>query len=297
MEYLIDSLNPLTWRKTARRITEYGATVVVIPWWTVFWVPCYGYLVRRLRRSEIEVVFLCHNVTEHETAGWKSFLTFKVLKLGTRFLVHTKADEQNLKKSLPMADVVVHPHPIYDQFPAPKHTLPRRKGLELLFFGFVRPYKGLDILIKAMGKLKGSDVQLTVAGEFWGGEEEVREHIERLDIEDQVEVRPGYHSEEEAAALFARADVVILPYLNATGSGVVSLAYHYNKPVIATRVGGLPDVVQDRRTGLLVNAGDADDLAEAINTMTRARAESMSAEIQEYKKNMTWESLISCLLN
>ncbi len=296
VEYLIDSLNPFTWRKAVRRVSEYGATSVVIPWWTVFWVPCYGYLVRRLRQSGIEVIFLCHNVMEHETAGWKSFLTLKVLQLGARFLVHTKADELNLKKSLPMADVVVHPHPIYDQFPAPKHTLPRRRGLELLFYGFVRPYKGLDVLVEAMGKLKGGDVQLTIAGEFWEGEEGVRERIRQLDMEDQIEVLPGYHSEDETAELFARADVVVLPYRSATGSGVVSLAYHYDKPVIVTRVGGLPDVVRNEKTGILVNAEDADDLAGAIKAMSRLEAESMSSNIQEYKKSMTWESLVSKLL-
>jgi glycosyltransferase involved in cell wall biosynthesis len=297
VEYLIDSLNPFSWRKAVARATDFNADIVVIPWWTVFWAPCFGYLANSLRRAGIEVVFFCHNVVEHESAGWKSALTRKVLKQGTRYVVHTREDEANLKRLLPNTTVTVHPHPIYDQFPAAEYTLPKRRSLELLFYGFVRPYKGLDVLIEAMGRLKGEDIQLTIAGEFWEGEEEVRARIKELGIEEQVDIRAGYHTDTDSAELFARSDVVVLPYHSATGSGVVPLAYHYEKPVIVTRVGGLPDVVQDEKTGLLVDPGNDRGLAEAIKSMTRSRAEAMVPGIQELKRTLTWESLVSCFLD
>jgi glycosyltransferase involved in cell wall biosynthesis len=296
VEYLIDSLNPFTWRKAVARASNFKADIAVIPWWTVFWAPCFGYLARGLKRSGIEVVFFCHNVVEHESAGWKSVLTRRVLKHGARFVVHTREDEANLKRLLPGSEVSVHPHPIYDQFPQPQKTLPKRRGLELLFYGFVRPYKGLDTLIEAMGRLKGEDIQLTVAGEFWEGEEDTRARIKELGIEDQVEIRAGYHSDQESADLFARSDVVVLPYHSATGSGVVPLAYHYEKPVIVTRVGGLPDVVQEGRTGLLVEPGNCEALAGAIKSMNRSRAEAMVPGIQELKRSLTWESLVSSFI-
>jgi glycosyltransferase involved in cell wall biosynthesis len=296
VEYLIDSLNPFSWRKAVARASDFKADIAVIPWWTVFWAPCFGYLADGLRRKGIEVVFFCHNVVEHESAGWKAALTRRVLRKSARFVVHTREDEANLKKLLPNATVTVHPHPIYDQFPLPEGTLSKRRGLELLFYGFVRPYKGLDTLIEAMGRLKGEDIQLTIAGEFWEGEDEARARIKELGIEEQVEVRAGYHTDRESAELFARADVVVLPYHSATGSGVVPLAYHYEKPVIVTRVGGLPDVVQDKKTGLLVDPGNDEALAEAVKSMTGSSAKKMVPAIQELKRSMTWESLVSCFL-
>ncbi|MEJ2033783.1 MAG: glycosyltransferase [Deltaproteobacteria bacterium] len=168
--------------------------------------------------------------------------------------------------------------------------------MEGLFYGFVRPYKGLDLLIEAMGKT-ADDVYLTVAGEFWEGEERVRERIRALSLGERVELRPRYHSEEETAELFARSDVVVLPYRSATGSGVVPLAYSYDKPVIVTRVGGLPDVVHHGETGRVVAPENIDALAEAIKSMTRIEAVAMAPAIRALKGSMTWTSLASALLD
>lgn len=290
-EYLIDSLNPVSWYKTIRRVIEYKAQSVIIPWWTVFWAPCIGYIARSLRKKGIEIIFFCHNVVEHEAAAWKTFLTRMVLKNATRFVVHTKEDEANLRALFPDAKITVHPHPIYDQFPEPKGELSRRGSLEMLFYGFVRPYKGLDDLIGAMALLKGKDIKLTIAGEFWGGEQETRKRIDELDLSSQIELRPRYHSDAETAELFNRADVVVLPYRSATGSGVVPIAYHYNKPVIVTRVGGLPDVVKDAMTGFIVPEKNVEALAGAINNLDSHACESMRPQIDEIKKELSWESL------
>jgi glycosyltransferase involved in cell wall biosynthesis len=296
VEYLIDSLNPLTWRQTVRRILDFNAEIVILPWWTVYWAFCFGYLVRSLRRHGMEVIFLCHNVVEHESAGWKSRLTRWVLSQGSRFVVHTREDKANLQQLIPDAEIKVHAHPIYDQFPAPKNEWPKRGALELLYYGFVRPYKGLDLLIEAMAQT-ADDVYLTIAGEFWDGEKQIRKRIKALGLSDRVELRARYHTEEETAELFARCDVVVLPYRSATGSGVVPIAYHYNKPVIITRVGGLPDVVHHDETGKLVAPENVKALAEAINSMTRAEAEAMVPAIQTLKRSMTWSSLATALLD
>jgi glycosyltransferase involved in cell wall biosynthesis len=296
VEYLIDSLNPLTWRKAVRRILDFKANLVILPWWTVYWAFCFGYLARTLRREGLEVCFFCHNVVEHESAGWKSRLTLWVLHYGNRFVVHTNEDRANLLHLIPRAEVRVHVHPVYNQFPEPGNELPKRGSLELLFYGFVRPYKGLDLLLEAMAQTPG-DVYLTIAGEFWEGEKEIRARIQSLGLDDRVELRPRYHTEEETAELFARSDVVVLPYRSATGSGVVPLAYHYNKPVIATRVGGLLDVVQHGQTGLLVESENVKALAEAIESMTRTGAMAMVPAIQALKSSMTWTSLASTILD
>lgn len=290
-EYLIDSINPFSWIAAIKRIVEFNPNYIVIPWWTVFWAPCFGFISRALKKKKYNVVFFCHNVVEHESARWKSFLTKSVLKNASRFVVHTKEDKSNLVNLLPKAQVAIHPHPIYDQFPQAKGTFIRRKSLELLFYGFVRPYKGLDDLIDAMTILKEKDIQLTIAGEFWKGKEETQQKITNLGLDNQIELRPQYHSDEDTAELFDRADVVVLPYRSATGSGVVPIAYHYNKPVIVTKVGGLPDVVRHLKTGFIVDVGNIEMLAELINTLTAEDCEKMIPEILKIKKELSWSSL------
>jgi glycosyltransferase involved in cell wall biosynthesis len=201
----------------------------------------------------------------------------------------------NLRRLIPEAEVRIHPHPIYDQFPASKEALSKRGSLELLFYGFVRPYKGLDILIEAMAQT-ADDVFLTIAGEFWEGEEQIRERIKTLELVDRIDLRPRYHTDQETAELFARCDVAVLPYRSATGSGVVPVAYHYDKPVIVSRVGGLPDVVHDGETGTLVEPGDVDALVDAINNMTRVAAAAMVPAIQKLKYSMTWTSMAATIV-
>lgn len=296
VNYIIDSINPLTWCRAAKICLEHRPDMVIIPWWTVFWAPCFWYLARQFRKAGIEVVFFCHNVVEHESAAWKTFLTRKVLKEGMRFVVHTREDKSNLLSLMPDANVTIFPHPIYEQFPESRGVLMRRAELELLFFGFVRPYKGLDILVEAMGELGGCDCYLTIAGEFWEGEERTREKIVQLGLDGKIEIISNYISEQDVAELFQRADIIILPYRSATGSGIVPLAYRYNKPVIVTRVGGLPDVVKDGETGFIILPDSPGDIVDLIKTLSPERLQAMRPAIAEFKQEMTWERLAETLV-
>ena len=296
-EYRIDSLNPFSWLSVIKKIKTEQVSMVLIPWWTFFWAFCFGFISASLRRGKCEIVFFCHNVVEHESAWWKSALTRFVLRNGKRFVVHTREDECNLRALLGKVPVCVQPHPIYDQFPDSKGILSRRKQVELLFYGFVRPYKGLGVLLDAMSLLKGKDIQLTVAGEFWEDKEKTLQKILDLGLEQQVEVCPRYHTDEETAELFARADAVVLPYLSATGSGVVPIAYHYNKPVVVTRVGGLPDVVRDGETGFIVPPGNPEKLAEVLANLSAEKCLEMADEICAFKTTMSWDGLAKKVLD
>ncbi len=295
-EYLIDSINPITWLRTINRIKQLNPTTLLVPWWTVFWAPCFGCITFLLNKKNINIAFFCHNVVEHESAKWKQVLTKMVLKNSSQFVVHTKEDENNLLHLIPDAQVTVHPHPIYDHFPAPEKTLKRRKKLELLFYGFIRPYKGLDDLIDAMALLKEEDIQLTIAGEFWNDSADTLQKIESLDLSRQIEVLPGYHSEQDTAELFARSDLVVLPYRSATGSGVVPIAYHYNKPVIVTDVGGLPDVVLDQKTGYIVPTQDIPALADSIKQFSEHMDNDWGGAVENYKQQFSWTSLAKTIV-
>lgn len=296
-EYFIDSINPVSWRRGVEAIARKKPAFVIFPWWTFFLGPCFSYMASALRRRNIDVVFLCHNVSDHEDRAWKRFIARTVLRQGSRFVVHTNADRQRLQALLPGAEIALHPHPIYEHFPPPARTPPRRAERELLFYGFVRPYKGLDVLVEALGLLRDESVFLTIAGEFWEGHTELSRRAEALGITRQLEIRPRYHSDAESAELFARADVVVLPYLSATGSGVIPLAYRYGCPVIASRVGGIPDVVADGSTGWLVESGNAVALAETIRRVPVPVPGEMRRAIARFCKTLTWQSLAHIIID
>ncbi|HHH47079.1 MAG TPA: glycosyltransferase [Thiotrichales bacterium] len=295
VDYVIDSMNPLSWRQAVRLISDFRPDVALIPWWTIFWAPCFGYIADRLQKQGIRVTFFCHNVVDHETAGWKTWLSRRVLLRGSSYVVHTRADKAKLEQLMADPNILVHPHPIYDQFPHARGTLPRRGRVELLFYGFIRPYKGLEVLLEAM-RYVDDHVFLTIAGECWGDSEALSRRIQKWNLSDRVSFEPRYHSAQETAELFFRADLVVLPYLSATGSGIIPIAYHYDTPVLATNVGGLPDVVDDERTGYLVEPGNPLALAKVINNFDPSSAPRMAEHIRQKKQSMSWDAMARAIL-
>ena len=263
----------------------------------MFVYPCLWSLCAMLRRAGIPIVFMSHNVLDHERRSWNAFLSTSILRLGSLHLVHNGCEIERLRALLPDADVRAHRHPIYDHYPAAQTRLPRRAGLELLFYGFIRTYKGLPVLLEAIGLLRDIDLRLTVVGEFWTGEKAARELIDRLGIGAKIELVPRYVSEIETAAYFDRADAVVLPYLVATGSGVATVAYHYDKPVIATDTGGLSDYVLEGRTGLLTRPADASALAEAIRRFNASNRDAWAPAIRDFKQTFSGESMARTILD
>lgn len=290
VKYKIDTLNPYTWTRCIKRILEFQPDSVIFPWWHIYFFFCFGYMAYALKRKGVEIVFMCHNASDHDSSPWRSILTRWLFKSADRIVVHTREDSEKIKDFCLKARVDVHPHPIYDQFPQPLNKLQKRTDLELLFYGYVRPYKGLDSLIDALAEIK-REVTLTIAGEFWDDLEYYKERVKSLGLNDRVEIRPHYHSDAETATLFERADVVVLPYRSATGSGIVPLAYHYGKPVVATRVGGFPDVIVEGRTGWLVEPDNHSELAEVIEQLSRNRTLECAPHILKMKSRMSWTSL------
>ena len=290
VEYSLDSLNPVTWMQTLRRIKAFSPDLAIIPWWHAYWAPCFGWLARQLRRSDIAVSFICHNITGHENTSLERYLSKFALRHADHYIVHSRQNASDLLRLFPSANIFVHPHPVPRSLPSPKNIFRRRSSTELLFFGFVRPYKGLDVLLNALVHLKDSDFYLTVAGEFWNASNEARDFVERHGLDGRVEIVARYVSDWEAAEYFARADAVVLPYIRATSSGVIPLAYYYDKPVIASRVGGLPDFVEEGGTGLLVHPGSPTDLARALSTIISNGGWYNINSITKMKQKLSWQS-------
>jgi glycosyltransferase involved in cell wall biosynthesis len=302
---IIDSLNPLTWRKAVREISDFKPDLVIFPWWVMFWAPQFIYMIRSIRRrvKSGRVVFLCHNVTAHEP-GWLSrTLTRLTLRLGDGFLVHSARDKHDLEAMLDHPVVKQVEHPAYDLPDAQRCTREgaRKKlgigGDVVLFFGFVRPYKGLSVLLDAMAMvLKQRPCTLVVAGEVWGDPRVYVEQIERLGMSGQVRLAGDYVPQQDIAAYFGASDLVVLPYLSATGSGVLKLAYSHHRPVVVTSVGSLPDAVIEGETGYVVRPGDVDVLASSILAyFNRSDRSCMETAIAEHVRQFSWEPVIDAL--
>ncbi len=236
--YLIDSVNPVTWWKAAREIARQGVQVVAFNWWTVFWAPCFIAMTWLLRRRGIRTVLICHNLVDHEANGLKAAISRYFMGMASGYLVHSRGHADTLRHEHPGKQVESHPIPPYGHYPQPRGTLAQRGRLELLFFGFIRPYKGLDVLLEALDTAGDREVYLTVIGEHWGDSSElVRDYADHPN----VELRLEYVDDAEAAEYFARADFIVLPYLTPTPSAVLALAHHYDVPVIASDVAGLDE--------------------------------------------------------
>jgi len=271
-EFLLDPLNPLSWGRTVGRIGQWHAEVVIIPWWVTFWAPAWSVIGRRIKRLQWEpsLVFICHNVVPHESSFIDKMAIRAALEPADGYIVHAQSDADRLRELWPGARISVTPVPTYaalgesSDVPLPV-TLPEDRPV-ILFCGFVRPYKGLDILLDALPHvLEEQPVHLLVAGEFWNGEEQYRAQIGRLNLEEYVTIVDRYLSNEELSACISAADVVVLPYRSATQSAIVQLAFGLGKPVITTDVGGLPDVVDHGLTGLIVPPEKPEALAAAIS--------------------------------
>jgi glycosyltransferase involved in cell wall biosynthesis len=294
VKYVIDALSPVSWHRAASRIIAAGCESAVLTWWTLFWAPAFAYIAWRLRRHGIRTSFLCHNLSDHDSKGMKSAVSRWLLSSADSYIVHASEQRDVLLRLYPAKPVLQRPLPIFDHFPAPSAVLPKRGRLEVLFFGFIRPYKGLDVLLDAMKLLGDPDVYLTIAGEMWGQDERISSasEIEGANVETCLQ----YVNSDVAAAYFERADIVVLPYLTATGSGVVALAYHYRKPVLASKIGGLEDVVVQGRTGWLVTPGSASALAGALAAIDRETASSLKQAIGAFVDEHSWDKMAGAVL-
>ncbi len=269
---VIDSINPFSWRRAADDVLAFGPDVVVFQWWHPFFAPAFRAMCRRIRRrSRARIVFLCHNVLPHESSPIDRVLTRWGLAGAHAFVVQSREDGRTLAALTPDAVVKFNPMPVFDLFGGnaeDRATARARLGVDgnvVLFFGLVRPYKGLGALLDAFALCAEQiDGTLLVVGEFYEPRAPYDARIRSLGIEARVRVVDRYVPNEAVGGFFRAADVVVLPYVSATQSAIVQTAFSFERPVIVTAVGGLPDVVADGVTGYVVAPGDTGALAAAM---------------------------------
>lgn len=271
-QYWINTANPFNLLAVAHRIKKLQPDAVIIQWWHPYFAPCYWILAKLLRK--IPLLITCHNVFPHERFPMDRFLTRLVLKQADGYVVQSHMDEKDLLTIKPNANYVVTPHPTYNAFKI--KDMSREEARQrisvgedvpmLLFFGFVREYKGLKYLLDALPEIRNRipDIMLWVVGDFGDDKDLYMEQIERNDIQKNIRLVEGYVPDQEVEQYFTASDLVVLPYVSATQSGIVQIAYGFEKPVVVTDVGGLPDVVRHGETGYVVPSCDAHEIAQAI---------------------------------
>lgn len=305
-EYRLHTANPVNWLCTASYINKYKPDVVIFQWLHPYFAPCYWTL-EKLIRKETKVLFICHNVFPHERFPMDRWLTKVALKPADYYITHSKSDAEDLKSIIKNPDVRVTVHPAYNFFKQKnmvKEEARKILGINkeekvILFFGLVREYKGLKHLLNAMKLLKEMQVKLLIAGDFAGARAAYDAIISNNNIKEVVKIYDEHIPIGEVEKFFAACDLVVLPYESATQSGVIQVAYSFNKPVLATRVGGLPDVVINGETGYLVEPQNPEQIADAIiDFYTKNRAEAFMDGIEREKYRYSWEQMenvINCL--
>ena len=305
-ERLLTPLNPLTWLRTYRLIRNYAPDIVLLQWWTPFWSPMLFFLTRMIhRRTNIRMLFLCHHIIPPDGGVLDWFLARRILRRAHALLVMSEEDFALLRRGLPQANIKGTTHPPYDVFsrtPIPRSEARERLGIGedepvALFFGFVRRYKGLRHLIAALPRVrKQTPVRLLVVGEFWEDERAYRDLVREHGVEDAVHFYNEYVPNEELAVYFCAADVVVLPYLEATQSGIAQVALGFAKPMIATSVGGMREAIEHGKTGLIVPPADSEALAQAIiRFFEGSLAAPMAQNIRITMESASWMPLINLI--
>ncbi len=301
-EPLLDSLNPLSWIRAARRLAALAPDLVVVHWWNPYFTLCLGTTIRLARRrSRAVVVFICHNVVPHDPFPGTRWLTRFALASCDAWLVHSQADRQELESLRLTGTILVTAQPAARGFgePIDKEHARGRLGLSgntLLYFGLIRHYKGLPHLLEALPRvLHRVDCTLLIVGEFYDGKDHCLRLIDALGLASNVRVIDRFIPDAEVSLYFSAADLVILPYESATQSAIVPIAYAFERPVVATRVGGLPEAVCDGETGLLVEPHNPAALAEAIIRFYEEKMEGTFRRNILQKKQFSWAELARTL--
>lgn len=305
-DYSLSSVNPLSWIGAVRRARDLEPDIVILPLWSFFPAICLGWIASQCRKHGLRVTTVVHNVTDHEKGRIKSLLLHYQARASDKYLVHSKATAARLSTLFSTASYAIHPLPIGRGYPIqlddsligvdrdPPKTEP---GKNVLFFGLIRAYKGLDIALEAIALTKNESITLTVAGEAWLNLKDIEAHIEQLGITDRVTLIPKYVDDKQAEGLFRNCDLVVLPYRAISSSGVLPLAYAFGKPVVASNLPGLVEQIEHGSTGWIAPEYSPHSFAKTIEEgLLVANSEKIKSAIERKAAAMTWRTYAESIL-
>ena len=297
---LINSVNPFNWINVARKINAEKPDYVVVRYWLPFMAPCLG-TIARLLNKKIKILAITDNVIPHEKRIGDTLFTRYFVKSCDAFLTLSASVLDDLSKFTNTTFKKFIPHPIYNVF---GDKIPKEKAIEnlglnpndkhLLFFGFVRKYKGLDLMLKAMGdsRIKSLGIKLIIAGEFYDDKTEYINMIADLGIEENIIMKSDFIPADKVKDYFCAADMITQTYRTATQSGVTQIAYSFERPMLVTNVGGLAEIVPNNKVGY-VTSGNPKAIADAIvDFYTNNKEEEFTVNTSIEKKRFSWESFV-----
>jgi len=300
----INSINPLNWVKVGNELRKLKPDYIVVRFWMPFFGPCLGTILKLVNRNKFtQIICIADNVIPHEKRMGDTLLTKYFFSSIHRFVTMSEKVNQDLKTftQKPSINIV---HPIYDNFgdiiskeEARKHlALPVNEKI-ILFFGFIRKYKGLDLLLEAMNNasIREANIKLLIAGEFYDNKEEYELIISKYNLANSVYLRTQFIDNSEVKYYLSASDFVIQPYKNATQSGVTPLAYHFEKPMLVTNVGGLANLVPHMEVGI-VTEPNADSIAAGIMKLYELGETHFLKHLCEEKKKFSWVHLTAAII-
>lgn len=298
----VNSINPFNWIKVGRELKKKNADLLIIKFWLPLMAPCFGTIARIVKgNGKTKVVSILDNIIPHEHRPGDKILSKYFVSSIDAFIAMSKSVYDDLKSLNDKKPCLMSPHPIYDNFgtAVSREEAIGSLGLDpsakyMLFFGFIRDYKGLDILLKAIAdeRIKNSDIKLIVAGEFYNNSETYFELEKQLGLEGKIIWRTDFIADEQVKNYFCASDIIVQPYKTATQSGVTQIAYHFEKPMLVTNVGGLPEIVPNGKVGYSVEP-EAKVIADAINDFyANERYSEFVMNIKEEKKKYSWDRML-----
>ena len=303
----INSINPFNWLKIGNKLKKIKPDIIVVRYWLPFMAPCFGTILRIAKKNNhTNIICIADNIIPHEKGFADNLLTKYFVKPVDAFIAMSEKVLSDLSLFLKNKPALFIPHPLYDNFgeKISKYKAREKLGINqeekiILFFGFIRKYKGLDILLNSMKILSdnpdSTNIKLLIAGEFYEDKKKYDDLIADLRIETNIILHSQFIADSEVKYYLCAADCVVQPYRNATQSGVTPLAYHFEIPMIVTNVGGLPSLVPDKKVGLIAEP-NAESIAEKIKEYFEFGEEYFLPNLIEEKKKYTWQNLVNAVI-
>jgi glycosyltransferase involved in cell wall biosynthesis len=300
---LLDTVNPFTYGKTAKAILDFKPDMMITKYWMPYFAPSLGTVAKRLKKQGVINISVLDNVIPHEQKFYDKALTRYFVKNNHAFVGMSQNVLDDLLTFNPNANYVLHPHPMFDfGQKVSKEEAKAKLGLSpedsyMLFFGFIRRYKGLDLLLEAMAdaRIKNKNLKLIVAGEYYEDGAYYEDKLKEYGIENSVKMHTNYIPSDMVRYYFSAADMVVQPYRTATQSGVTQIAYHFDKPMLVTDVGGLAEIVPNGKVGYVVEP-NAPAIANAIaDFYENNREATFVANTQSEKKRFQWDSFAAAI--
>lgn len=303
----VNSVNPFNWLRIGHEICKKHPDLVLIKFWLPFMAPCLGTIARMARRNKTtRIISILDNIIPHEKRFTDKLFARYFINSIDGYVAMSDSVLQDAERFKCKKTKAFCPHPLYDHFGTPmnKQAAADYLGLDaqthyMLFFGFIRDYKGLDLLMRAFAdkRFDNLNVKLIVAGEFYNNAEKYRTLEKELKLENKIIWHSDFIADDKVRYYFNLADIIVQPYKSATQSGVTQIAYHFEKPMLVTNVGGLAEIVPDKQVGY-VTPVDTERIADALyDFFSHKRQNEFHAHIVEEKQKYKWERMTETIMN